>query len=308
MFGRKAKPAEEPQNDRRQVQRGNVSPAFSYYSSRLAGPARQRIPNRQPQGAEKRSRLSLSLPRGMAANVSLWVFLAIAIVCAVKVLALSNTPKIVVVGKNSTTAGYLQSDGVYVAATQKLLAGSIMNHTKLTVDPGDVSQGLKREFPELLDVSLNIPLVGNRPVVYIQPAVPSLVLQSKHGNYLLNGSGDVLTRARSLPSGVPTIVDQSGLAPHPGRQVLPSGTVAFVRTVAYQFSAAHLTISTFVLPAGSPYELDVRLEGRPYVIRYNLEADALTQSGAAIATVDQLGSTTPANYVDVRVPGRVYYK
>jgi hypothetical protein len=104
------------------------------------------------------------------------------------------------------------------------------------------------------------------------------------------------------------VVDQSGLTPRPGRQLLPSSTVGFAQTVAYQLNAAHLVASAFVLPANSPYELDARLEGKPYMIRFNLEADALTQCGAAIATIQQLSGVNPSSYVDVRVPGKVYYK
>jgi len=145
-------------------------------------------------------------------------------------------------------------------------------------------------------------------VIYIQPTDPSLIIQTTHGNYALSKSGLVLTSLSTLPAGVQLVVDQSSLVPQLGKQVLPSSAVSFVQIVAYQFKAANLSISAFVLPASSPYEVDVRLEGKPYIVRFNLEEDALTQSGAAIATIQQLGGTVPADYVDVRTPGRVYYK
>jgi hypothetical protein len=84
--------------------------------------------------------------------------------------------------------------------------------------------------------------------------------------------------------------------------------VSFIQTLAYQFSEAKIAVSAYALPAGSPYELDVRLEDKPYMIRCSLVADALVQSGAAIATLQHLGNTVPREYLDVRVPGRVYYK
>jgi hypothetical protein len=150
--------------------------------------------------------------------------------------------------------------------------------------------------------------VNSRPIIYIQPADPSLIIQTTYGNYTVNKSGLVLSALTTLPPGVQVVVDQSSLVARPGKLALPSSTVAFVQTVAYQFKAAGLNISAVVLPASNPYELDIRLEGKPYIIRFNLEADALTQSGAAIATLQQLGSTVPSTYIDVRVPGRVYYK
>jgi hypothetical protein len=320
MFGRKAKDVPEPAPQRRQVQRGNMSPAFSYYTSRASEPVertkakdpkrtpdkREQKPQVQPQKPEAEKEKSAS--RSVLASISFWLLLIVIVVCVGKMLILSTDPKIVIVGKTVTSSSYLQSNATYEAAAEKILNGSVANRTKLTVDAEGLSQRLKEEFPELEDVSISIPLVNSRPVVYIQPADPSLVAQTTQGNYALSKSGYVLTALQSLPSGVPVVVDQSGLVPRLGKPLMPSSTVSFVQTVLYQLNAAHLPVTAFVLPGSSPYELDVRLEGKPYMIKFNLEADALTQSGAAIATIQQLGGTVPANYIDVRVPGRVYYK
>jgi hypothetical protein len=242
------------------------------------------------------------------AQLPFWLLVALVVVCVLKVLMLSTDPKVIVVGKSSVSASYLQSTDTYAEAAHKLLSSSITNHSKLTVNLGGVAKAMEREFPELQTVSLDVPLVGSRPIVYVQIASPSVVLQTTHGNFALNKSGLVLTKLRSLPAGVPLVVDESGATPQPGKQFLPSSTVVFVQTLAYQFAAARLSVSTYVLPAGSPYELDVRLDGQPYAIRCNLQGDALVQSGAAIAVISHLGSTVPASYIDVRVPDRAFYK
>lgn len=308
MFGRKAKPAPPQEPGRRQVQRGgNLSPAFSYYASRVSEGPIERPPARKEQTETAKDKPKSS-SRSLFAGVAFWLLLILFVVCAGKLLLLSNDPKIVIVGRTTASNNYLKPAATYEAAAQKLLSGSVSNRSKLTVDPNGVSKALAAEFPELQAVSMSIPLASNRPVLYVQPAVPSLILQTLHGNYALNKNGLVLSRLDSLPSGIAEVVDQSGLAPVPGKQLLPSSTVQFVETVAFQMKAAQLTVSAFVLPAGAPYELDARLDNHPFVVRFNLQADALTQSGAAVATIEQLGSTVPANYVDVRVPGRVYYK
>ncbi|MEJ0073804.1 MAG: hypothetical protein WDN27_07110 [Candidatus Saccharibacteria bacterium] len=223
-------------------------------------------------------------------------------------LWLSTDPKVIVVGASAVSARYVQSADTYAAAAHKLLAGSITNRTKLTVNLNGVAAQLQKQFPELQTVSLTVPLASSRPIVYVQLAQPTAVVQTAQGNYALNASGIVLAPLKTLPPNVPLLVDQSGAAPAPGKQFLPGSTLAFVQTVAYQFDAAHLDASVFVLSSGSPYELDARLSGQTYTIRFNLEADATVQSGAAIATVQQLGDTVPSAYLDVRVPGRVYYK
>lgn len=242
-------------------------------------------------------------------SVPFWLLVALAAVSAGKILWLSTNPKIIVLGKTPVSANYLQSSTVYEDAAHRLLAGSITGHSKLTVNVGGTVAGMERDFPELQNVSMGIPLINSRPILYLQLAQPSLVLQSSHGNYALNSSGIVLARLQSIPAQVPMVVDQSNAMPNPGKQFLPSSTVNFIQTVAYQLAAAKLTVSTFVLPAASPYEVDARLNGKPYVVRYNLQADALTQSGVTVAAIQHLGNaTTPGEYIDVRVPGRAYYK
>lgn len=311
MFGRKLKAPVEQAAERRQVRRGNSTPAFSYYTSRLSGtPPDSRQPTRraQAEGSPDKPKAHSTTSHMWLAKLPFWIFLIVVIVCAVKVLALSNDPKVIIVGENQESSAYMQPASVYEAAAQKILVGSVANRSKITVNPTSVSKALQREFPELMDVSMTIPLVSNRPVLYVQPATPNLILRSLGGDYALNSDGVVLTRVRSLPSNIPQVVDQSGIIPHLSGQALSGDTVSFINTIAYQFTASHLSLSTFVLPSGASYEVDARLEGKPYTIRFNLEEDARTQSGAAIATIQQLGGKVPSNYIDVRVPGRVYYK
>ena len=226
----------------------------------------------------------------------------------VKVLFLSTSPKVVILGSTSVSSTYAQSAGVYAAAARAQLKSSVTSHSKLTVNLNGTSSALEHQFPELQAVSMTVPLVSNRPIVYVQVAQPSVIVQTGQGNYALNKSGIVLAKLHALPSGVPMVSDQSGGTPLPGKQYLASSTVAFVQTVAYQFAAAKLSVATFVLPSSSLYELDVRLDGKPYTVKCNLQGDPLVQSGAAIATLQQLSASQPVSYLDVRVPDRVYYK
>jgi len=288
----------------RQVDRGGgPSPAFSYYTnSRGPETVRDRGALRgddQPKPARKRFAF---------AQMPFWLLLVVTGVCLVKVLWLSTTPKVIVLGNTAVSATYVQPTGVYETAAHGVLASSLTSRSKLTVDLNGAARKLEREFPELQAVSLGVPLVGSRPIVYVQLAQPSVVLQTTHGNFAVNKNGVVLASLRSVPAGVPLLVDQSNTKPQPGKQYLPSSTVGFLKTVEYQLTAAHQTVTSYQLPPDSPYELQARLNGLPYYIRFNLQADALTQSGAVVAVQQHLGGVTPATYIDVRVPGRAYYK
>jgi hypothetical protein len=309
MFRRKNKQPEASEPGRGQRNRSassqqSISPAFSYYTNRSSNPEGRRVrsngDNADPASPETHRSVLPLIPIALLGLV--------VVVCLGKLLLLSTDPKVIVLGKTTVSGSYLQSATVYQAAAQKLLSSSLMNRTKITANLDGTASSLERQFPELQAASVTLPLIGNRPIIYVQVAQPSVILQNAHGNFALNKSGLVLAKVSQLPFGIPVVVDQSGATPRPGHQYLPGSTLSFIGTVSYQFAAAKLGVSAFVLPTGSPYELDVRLEGKPYVVRFNLTGDPLAQSGGAIATVVQLGATTPANYIDVRVPGRVYYK
>jgi hypothetical protein len=302
MFGRK--PASQSEQDRGRLRSAPpaVNPAFSYYTSRPDSPRVRSDVSRPAPDSQKNPSLRLMT------QIPLVLLLVAALVCAGKLLLLGTDPKIIMLGKSDVSASYLKPNGTYQAAAAKLLASSVTSHTKITVNLDGTAAAMEKEFPELQAVSVTLPLVGNRPIVYAQVAQPSVIIQSVHGNYALNKYGLVLARVDRLPAGVAQLVDQSGVTIRPGQQYLPGSTITFIQTLDYQFTAAKLRVSAYVLPPNTPYELDVRLEGKPYVVRCNLAADAMMQSGAAIATIQQLGNTTPGTYLDVRVPGRVYYK
>ncbi len=315
MFGRKNKklPKQSEAGGRttgrvvRQSGRGAVSPAFSYYASRPQSVTpREHRPKQRPQ---EQPRLEQNKQRRSLSYIfSFWLLMCLVVVCILKLLWLNTNPRVVVIGKNSISAAYVQPSSVYASAAHKLLASSITSHTKLTADLTGTARRLEQQFPELQHVVLNVPIASSRPVMYVEIAQPSLVLRTQYGSYVLNNAGVVLARLHSVPTHMPLVIDQATAPPQLGKQYLPSSTVTFVQTVAYQFAVKRLTISAFTLPVGAPYELDVRLSGKSYIIRFNLEQDPLVQSGAAIATIQQLAGRDPRLYLDVRVPGRVYYK
>jgi len=305
MWRRKNKQVEQGSDSRRVQRGGGVSPAFSYYTTRTNLTVGEGRRQERPDNREERPK---PVGQPWKAQVPFWLFIAVVAVCLVKVVLLTTDPKVVIVGNNSVSAVYQRAPGAYAASAHKLLSGSITSHSKITVDSAGVAEKLKQQFPELESASLTLPLIGSRPILYVEVARPSVILQTNYGNYALNTSGVVLAKLQTLPKDTPQVVDQSGTVPKPGKQFLPSSTVSFIETVQYQLNAAHIAPSAYVLPPQNPYELDVRLEGQSYVIRFNLQDKVLEQSGAAIAAVQQLSGHEPQDYLDVRLLGRVYYK
>jgi hypothetical protein len=310
MFGRRQK---QPQNRPRysSAERSADRPAaFSYYARRAPerrpiAPAYQRggLPERGAPVEAKHKLLAHTLKRW-----PYWLALIIGLICLGKILYVSPSPKVVLIDASTLTSTYTRPLDVYAAAAAEALKASPANHIKLTADTTAIAAKLTQQFPELQSVSVTLPLMGNRPIVYIAPTQPGLILQTGNGNFAVSDSGTVLAAVVTVPDGSLVVRDESGSKLTVGKQVLPGATVTFIETVAYQLQAAQLQLSGFVLPATSAYEVDAHLAGKPYTVRFNLQADPLQQSGAVVAAISHLGSTVPSQYIDARVPERIYYK
>ncbi|HEY1835946.1 MAG TPA: hypothetical protein VGG13_03955 [Candidatus Saccharimonadales bacterium] len=284
---------------------------FSYYAARSANETN--VGRELPQDddvSKRRGRSSRTLRR----RALLLVAGVIVLGALSSQLRLNTEPKIVVV---SNTGGkvFLQSTAAYRQAAAVLFKKSFGNRNKLTVNVAGISSALEAQFPELSDVSVALPIVGNQPVVYIQPSDPSFVLATRSGRFVLDGTGRALVAVGSVPQlaafHVPTVTDESGLQPHLGETALPSNNVSFIQTMVAQLDAQHFSVRRIVLPPAAS-EVDAYIAGKPYFVKFNLEdqSGALQQAGTFVAVARRLAARgkTPARYIDVRIDGRAYYK
>lgn len=265
----------------------------------------------RPGQPEPRSVSTVSAGIGRRIGVLL---LAAAIIASV-VNALSLTPhaRIEPLTSSKASAAFLHSSSDYQAVADQLLADSIWNRNKITINAGQISRQLLAQFPELASASVTLPLLSHRPVVYVQPAEADLVVAADNGAYVVDQNGRALMPSANLPtsSNLPQVVDQSGLQIGTGRQVLTGDDVTFIRTILAELAGRHVSVSSMVLPA-SARELDVYIDKQPYFVKFNLATDdARQQAGAYLATVAELQrmhAAMPRRYIDVRVDGRAYYK
>jgi hypothetical protein len=233
------------------------------------------------------------------------------LVSIVSVLSLSTHARLLPLASGDQ-ANFLRNQAVYQAAADKLLAGSLWNRNKVTIDTGKFDRQMTQQFPELSSVSVALPLLAHRPVVYLQPAQPALVMSGDNGSFVIDNRGKALLAANGSPSEskLPQVVDQSGLQVQLNHQVLSAANVSFIQTVVAQLAAKQLTVSSMVLPAATT-ELDVHIAGQSYFVKFNLHDNSPRQQAgtflAAIANL-QKNHATPSQYVDVRVPGRAYYQ
>lgn len=304
---------------------GRKSERRSRIRQQAAGPYRSspepsRLPRRtepadnigrlRPGQPDPRSVKTMGIQIGRRIGVLL---LTIAIIASlINMLSVSPNAKIEPITSSQSNSTFLRNSSDYQSAANKVLASSIWNRNKITINTSQINRRIMEQFPELSSVNVALPLLAHRPLVYIQPARASMVVAAENGAYVIdqNGRALMLSANLSTASKLPQIVDQSGLSISNGRQVLPSNDVTFIETVIAELNAKHIQVSSMVLPA-STRELDVYIDRQPYFVKFNLaNDDARQQAGTYLATVAELRRqhTLPKHYIDVRVDGRAYYK
>jgi hypothetical protein len=242
----------------------------------------------------------------------LFILLCVGVVCLVNVIVLKPTAKIEPISGDQPFLLHEQTE--YQAAADALLANSIWNRSKLTANTSGLNHELMKQFPELASVHTVLPLLGHRPIVYIEAAQPSMHLKATNGEYVLDNRGKALLRDSDLPASnnlhLPTVEDQSGLHVQLNHQILTPANISFIQTVVAQLSARQVTISSLILPPAAS-EVDAHLAGQQYYVKFNLQTNnAREQAGTFLATINYLKkqNQTPGEYIDVRVNGRAYYK
>ena len=289
-------------------------PAFSYYAQRAERPVEPTRQRGRSEAADTPSR------KGPVASyiwqrAGLWILLIAASILLLSSLNLNTDPRLVTLSPRQDSY-LLHSQTVYQQGVVSLLSGSIWNHTKLTIQTKSVSNQLQQKFPELSQVSITLPLLGHRPVIYLTFARPALILTSGNNGFVLDDTGKVLVPVSQLPADshltLPTVSNQTGLSPAVGKFALTSSEVQFVQAVLIELNRRQIGTTSVALTAGGD-ELDVYIKGQPYFVKFNTQMsvqDARQQAGTFIAVQNKLQSEniTPSQYIDVRVEGRAYYK
>lgn len=227
-------------------------------------------------------------------------------------LGLSTNPKIVV-SANSPQSIVLRDKEDYQLGAQKILSSNLLNHTKFTVNTGGFEKAFREEFPEVDDVSLALPIVSRRPIVTVSIAEPQMILTAGGKAWVLDKRGTVIMQASDLSKQVrdslPVVQDQSGLEVSAGKTVLPTEDVTFIAEVIAQLKAKQIKPESITLPKAA-HEVDIKPVGQPYTIKFSVDTSAREAAGAYLAVKQNLeaSQTAPAQYIDVRVPGRAYYQ
>jgi hypothetical protein len=203
-----------------------------------------------------------------------------------------------------------QQKQTYQKEANKILSG-IKNTNKITFDEQDVVNKMQKKFPEIASASIELPIFAQTPVIHLQISSPGFILTSSSGSYIVDFQGVAVAKTSEFNGAHNLLVveDQSGFDAEVGKQVMSTDAVNFINTLVRQSQHAKVSVSSLTLPK-TAQELDLRTKDRPYYVKFYLGGDALLQAGQFLATRRQFDTSNaqPAEYLDVRVEGKIFYK
>lgn len=273
---------------------------YNYYRSQDRGAGNQSIKDEERLSANANRRI----------NKKALIVLFATLIIIILELPLTMPPKVII--KNFSGSDVpISTQAVYRNAIEHIFeSAGILGHTKLTFDSSKLASQLERQYPETQLVSTSYSIFSWHPTITLELEPAMLALESSTGDYLIGASGVVVGQTTQIKSpGLPILDDQSGLKPKVGSSALPTSYMDFISNLIAQLSLNNIKPSKLVLPAAST-ELDLYPSGKGYFVKFNLRGQAREEAGTYLAAANYLAKQkiTPANYIDARLPGRVYYK
>jgi hypothetical protein len=280
---------------------------YNYYARRDQRPEageRTRIQN-EPVRKRLKVRSFVGLPTRIA--------IAGGVIVGLGLLWLPGPARVEFLSVKDAPVFSVRDRNAYQQGADDIVARSLGNRFKPTLDTKAVESQMLREFPELATVRVTSPFIGTRPTVYVEIAQPVLLLAASNGTYVIDDRGKALALQDNVTeeqtAELPVVTDQSNIRVSLNKQVLTPDNILFIRTILAQLDAKGVAYANLTLPANAN-ELDVRPEGQPYFVKFNLASNTpRAQVGTMLATMQDLKkkNITPSSYIDVRVEGRAYY-
>lgn len=301
---------------RRATAQQQRAPVFSYYAGQrrrghVDGASSDRASRQQADRSVSRARSALNGHQFAWRYIPTYLACLVFVCAFVYVLLLSSDPRVVI----EQQPGIVQRDAsVYESGVRAEWNKSFRNRTKFTTSTTQTRQEILDNYPELSDVRVQLPLVGRRATIVLVPAAPALQIQAQNGVFYVDVHGKALVDTSHVErvDSVPTVQDDTVLTVDPGKTVLPQSQVAYIVQLVTELKAADLEVQSLTLSDTSANQLDIRLTGQKYYIKTQMETDSDVRQvvGAYLATSKKLESDgiRPGEYIDVRIPDKVFYK
>lgn len=204
----------------------------------------------------------------------------------------------------------------YSSEITEYIASNVLFKQSWLVHSDDVAKSLQAKYPEVSDVSLkNSTPFSNVATAQIEFRKPILIYKTARDTQYIDADGVLFdtNRYSNVPtSTLPVVEDQGGISLLAGQRVLSRPViqeVAQIYTLVPKLYGPKATVTGIILPRSSR-EVQAKISGQPYVIKFSSERPIGDQIAELSALMGYLkaNKVIPAQYIDVRVENKAFYK
>lgn len=208
-----------------------------------------------------------------------------------------------------------RNESDYVNAAGKEINSSLFNKNKLTFNTNKFKTAMENQFPEIEDLTVEMPVLKHRPIISITLAKPAAILLTDNKNYVLDSSGRALFEDKYASSGVDlshlvSINDNSNHPVQLGKPVVTEKQINYINDLTAYLAEKNVQPEAFNLEFGGS-TLDVKLKGLSYAVKFSFYEDVRQSSGALLAiknNIDKNKIDKPTKYIDLRIPDKAFIK
>lgn len=206
-------------------------------------------------------------------------------------------------------AGLSANKQTYAAAVEEYFARHPLERFGFALNRKQFAQELAVTRPELKSIDVDRNWYGGSRAFVFGFRKPILRWDSGGKTFYVDGQG-VAFGYDYFGGKYVKVSDQSGISPTDnGGEIASNRLIAFLGKMVGAVDAGDKGKVTDIIIPASTREIDLKLEGRGYIVKTHTDRDPLGQAQDIIATIKWLDDKKiKPEYIDVRVPGKAFYK
>jgi cell division septal protein FtsQ len=195
---------------------------------------------------------------------------------------------------------------------QKFTGSKLAGYTMLNLDSGKVQDQVLENFSDVK--SVQIKRVWYKKGVDVNYVMREPIIKWQAGQNLkfIDEDGVILSLSPKAQDNLYTIEDNSGLSFDSGEKVFAERNVTFCGMAMKAVNNNQIVkdqFTGFSIPSDSLKEIDIKLKNG-LTVKFSTELNPEGQVNLLAQVMAKLGNEgkAPAEYIDIRVPGKVFWK
>jgi hypothetical protein len=195
----------------------------------------------------------------------------------------------------------------YITTIHEYFASHPLEQFTFSLNDTQLNAYVANKHSEVANLVLSKTTQGDRTFL-VTLRKPLLVWKTDHGQFYVDASGVSFT-LNAYPEPTLSVIDNSGIKTDNGA-IASSQFIRFLGQLVAAINDHSIgQVVQISIPANTTRELDVRLEGRNYDIKTNIDRDPLQEAEDITNSIHYLeGKGITPKYIDSRVSGKAFYQ